>query len=214
MGMGEVNKAQGEIEGAIKDAGFGKELEEAKASAKKSVKNVLKGKKGKKEDDDEEEDNEEDIGEEDNEEEAPEQTGGRKKIKGGGEDEETSDENTEESKEQNPSGSNTCDEFKEIVPTPFEEDISEQEKGNLDILIEEKTGQLPKNTPEEKLKVLQIKLGIESKGLDKPPEKLFYRIPSANNGEESSADGEEPAADGEEISAVGGKKRKTKKMKK
>jgi hypothetical protein len=35
--MGEVNKAQGEVEGIIKDAGFGKELEEAKDSAKDAV---------------------------------------------------------------------------------------------------------------------------------------------------------------------------------
>ena len=73
--------------------------------------------------------------------------------------------------------------------------------------------------------MLKVKLGIESKGPN-PPGKLFYRIPSANNGEEPPADGEkpptdgeEPPADGEEIptaeveeepTAVGGKKRKTK----
>ena len=35
--MGEVNKATGEMEDVIKDAGFGKELEEAKATAKNAV---------------------------------------------------------------------------------------------------------------------------------------------------------------------------------
>ena len=190
--MGEVNKAQGEVEGIIKDAGFGKELEEAKDAAKEAVddakkslkdgvkntipdpKNVTKG-------------------------------GKKKKIKGGEEGEETK-------------SSNTCDEFVEIVPN-FDEDLSDEDKNNIDILIEERTGQLPKNTPEEKLEVLKVKLGIESKG-PKPPGKLFYRIPSANNGEEPPTDGEKPPVDGEEPSAVseeppavGGKKRKTKKMK-
>ncbi len=204
--MGEVNKAQGEVEGIIKDAGFGKELEEAKDAAKEAVddakkslkdgvkntipdpKNVTKG-------------------------------GKKKKIKGGEEGEETK-------------SSNTCDEFVEIVPN-FDEDLSDEDKNNIDILIEERTGQLPKNTPEEKLEVLKVKLGIESKGPN-PPGKLFYRIPSANNGEEPPTDGEKPPTDGEEpptdgekppvdgeepsaVSeeppAVGGKKRKTKKMK-
>ena len=40
--MGEVNKATDEVEGIIKDAGFGKELEEAKDAAKDAVNDAKK----------------------------------------------------------------------------------------------------------------------------------------------------------------------------